>query len=482
MAVKIVPIDNDLEEIQQEIDIMRQSDSDYIIKCYHSYVSRDMKHIWMAMEIAEGGSVNDLMFVMDEVMTPQQIREVAASAMLGLVYLHRKLIIHRDIKAGNILLNEKGQVKLADFGVSAVLQSKNERCRTAIGAPFWMAPEVIQEEPYDGRADVWSLGITMIEMAEARPPNAHIHPMRALFVIPTQPPPTLTEPDDFPKDLVQFTATCLTKAHDKRKTSEEMLKHPFIEKTVRRLQKEHGVSPIMEKLVRKALPAIQEFRNLDSDDSDDEEAYEEATFDPREEERVKANLAEQERKDKADREKVQLQQAERKEAERKEAARKAAEATSQVRRHASSADVPVRGSDGPHKLPLIRPGTLAKKNIKKERQTLKAGNAPVNPEGFIPKGQQNNMEFEDVKKMLTPDEATGGTEQELRDTFGATVMTKEFIHLLKKSKEKEPDLFDILNSVTDPEEAMEMAVAVLKLAVGQKPVLLRELDGEDDDR
>jgi len=151
----------------------------------------------------------------------------------GLNHLHEKQRIHRDIKAGNILLNDKCVAKLADFGVSG--QSKDfTKHHTVIGTPFWMAPEVIQEE-YDKEADIWSLGITAIEMAEGKPPYYNIHPMRAIFMIPTRPPPKLSNPEAWSTEFISFVAACLQKKPQDRPTALKLLKHPFIlkERTVK---------------------------------------------------------------------------------------------------------------------------------------------------------------------------------------------------------------------------------------------------------
>lgn len=271
VALKVVKLDNDEEEVQQEIDCMRMCTTPYVLKLFSAYESLDHTHVYMGMEICEAGSVNDLMFATDQTLNEQQIRDVAAGITLGLQYVHDKNIIHRDIKAGNILLNVAGQVKLADFGVSALVQSRFERCHTAIGAPFWMSPECISEEPYDGRTDIWSLGITLIEMAEGRPPNSHIHPMRALFLIPTQPPPKFTVPDKWSRDLRAFVRACLTRAHDDRPSAQELIQFKFIQKTTKKLEANHGCSNVVEKLVNTSMPAILELREIDSDESDDDE-------------------------------------------------------------------------------------------------------------------------------------------------------------------------------------------------------------------
>jgi len=227
-AIKRVPVENDLEEILNEIKIMKQCRSPYIISYYGSYFKEN--ELWIVMEYCGAGSVSDLMRITDKVLNEEQIAVVVRDALKGLVYLHSLRKIHRDIKAGNILLNEKGESKLADFGVSGQLSDTMAKRQTVIGTPFWMAPEVIQEVGYDVKADLWSLGITCIEMAEGKPPYSNIHPMRAIFMIPSRPPPKLTEPDNWSKDFNDFIAKCLTKNPEQRPHASELLKHPFVQK------------------------------------------------------------------------------------------------------------------------------------------------------------------------------------------------------------------------------------------------------------
>jgi len=178
------------------------------------------------------GSVRDLMTTLERSLTEPEIAAVCKGAISGLDYLHshpNNKIIHRDVKAANILLTEEAEVKIADFGVSAQLETAT-KTEEQTGTPLWMAPEVLlnQKGGYGCKCDIWSLGITAIEMAEKYPPNSDMHPLRAMKLIPTKPPPTFSKPESFSTSFQDFVAKCLTKDPTTRPSANELSKHPFI--------------------------------------------------------------------------------------------------------------------------------------------------------------------------------------------------------------------------------------------------------------
>ena len=192
-AVKLVPIEQDTGEVEREIATLKHCDSPNIVQYYGSATKEG--ELWIIMEFCAGSSLCDIMEARGRCLNEEQLAAAIAGTLDGLTYLHGRKHIHRDVKAGNLLLSEAGVIKLADFGVSAQISSTLSKRRTIIGTPFWMAPEVISGGPadapdtkgHDAKADVWSLGITAIELTDGRPPNSDLHPMRAIFLIPSRP-------------------------------------------------------------------------------------------------------------------------------------------------------------------------------------------------------------------------------------------------------------------------------------------------------
>ncbi|ORY22135.1 kinase-like domain-containing protein [Naematelia encephala] len=226
VAIKMIDLessDDDITEIQQEISHLSACDSEWVTRYYGSFVRG--YRLWIVMEYLAGGSCLDLL--KPGTMTEAQIAIICRELLLGLNYLHGEGTIHRDIKAANVLLSATGAVKLADFGVAAQLSSHKSQRHTFVGTPFWMAPEVIRQAGYDARADIWSLGITAIEMLKGEPPLAEYHPMRVLFLIPKAKAPRL-EPSEGSPEFRDFIERCLQKDPKDRATAKELLNHKFI--------------------------------------------------------------------------------------------------------------------------------------------------------------------------------------------------------------------------------------------------------------
>jgi len=185
------------------------------------------------MDYCAVGSIKDLINLTLEPLDEHLIVEVCVGVLNGLAYLHAQKIIHLDIKAANLLVTQDGTVKLGDFGVSAQLRTESSSMRATdlIGSPLYMAPEVIKLEKYNTKADIWSLGITLIELAEGRPPNNDISNIHELLKLPLRPPAKLKNSSSFSPEFNDIIALCLVKDFANRSSAQDLLLHPFIQKT-----------------------------------------------------------------------------------------------------------------------------------------------------------------------------------------------------------------------------------------------------------
>uniref|UniRef100_A0A8D3B5B3 non-specific serine/threonine protein kinase n=1 Tax=Scophthalmus maximus TaxID=52904 RepID=A0A8D3B5B3_SCOMX len=276
VAIKQVPVESDLQEIIKEISIMQQCNSPYVVRYYGSYFKNS--DLWIVMEYCGAGSVSDIIRLRNKTLTEEEIASIVQSTLKGLEHLHFMRKIHRDIKAGNILLNSEGQAKLADFGVAGQLTDTMAKRNTVIGTPFWMAPEVIQEIGYNCVADIWSLGITAIEMAEGKPPYADIHPMRAIFMIPNNPPPTFRNPDLWSPAFQEFVGQCLVKNPENRATATQLLQHPFVKSAKSSSVLRALITDAMEIKLKREEEAEQREQDAEDDDNSDEDEVDQGTM------------------------------------------------------------------------------------------------------------------------------------------------------------------------------------------------------------
>jgi serine/threonine protein kinase len=212
VALKIINLDtadDDVADIQREVALLTHlRDAVNITKYYGCYL--DGPRVWIVMEYASGGSVRTLMKACKEgIVQEKYIVVITREMLLALSYLHRMGVIHRDLKAANVLITAIGKVMLCDFGVSALLATSQSKRNTLVGTPYWMAPEVAQPVPaYDTKADIWSLGITIYEMVTGSPPHSNLDGMKVVQLIPRTKPPRLNEGEGS-RDLREFVASCL---------------------------------------------------------------------------------------------------------------------------------------------------------------------------------------------------------------------------------------------------------------------------------
>lgn len=290
-AIKIMDVtEEEEEEIKLEINVLKKySHHKNIATYYGAFIHKSLPgkddKLWLVMEYCGAGSVTDLVKSTKTLSLKEEwIAYICREIAKGLSHLHACKIIHRDIKGQNVLLTDDAEVKLVDFGVSAQLDRTIGRRNTFIGTPYWMSPEVIacEENPdakYDNRSDLWSLGITAIEMAESHPPLCDMHPMRALFLIPRNPPPRLKQPRKWSSKFHAFIETVLIKDYTQRPHTDALLRHTFFkslpnDRIIKMQLKDHldrtrkGRMHLNAPGLNQNNPVSNAFINDDEDDND----------------------------------------------------------------------------------------------------------------------------------------------------------------------------------------------------------------------
>ncbi|XP_033834077.1 serine/threonine-protein kinase 10 [Periophthalmus magnuspinnatus] len=270
-AAKVIETksEEELEDYMVEIDILAKCDHRYIVKLLDAFY-HDNK-LWIMIEFCPGGAVDANMLELDRGLTEPQIKVVCRQMLEALLYLHSMKIIHRDLKAGNVLLMLDGDIKLADFGVSAKNTKTLQRRDSFIGTPYWMAPEVVmcetmKDAPYDYKADIWSLGITLIELAQIEPPHHELNPMRVLLKIAKSEPPTLDSPHKWSPEFNDFLRKCLDKNPETRPSAAQLLEHRFVSSV-------NSNRPLRE-LVAEAKAEVMEEIEHNSEDGEEDETME----------------------------------------------------------------------------------------------------------------------------------------------------------------------------------------------------------------
>jgi len=255
-------IDYNYNSVQQETSLMRKvSNSDYIVKYYGSYFSRKSNTIWLILEYCSSGSAIDLMLSMNRTFSEVEVATIMEMILKGCILMHKQNLIHRDIKGANILISEDGYAKLGDFGVGAFLSDEEYRISKK-GSPYWMSPQVASCSQYDSKTDIWSLGITCIELLEGEPPFSELKPKKVMERISKKPPSAgeIIDLNEHTPEFKSFVEHCLEKDPKKRFSANDLLKHEFIKKFSK--GKEY-----IQNLVNKYQANVEKFR------ADSEEEY-----------------------------------------------------------------------------------------------------------------------------------------------------------------------------------------------------------------
>ncbi|XP_040604362.1 serine/threonine-protein kinase 10 [Mesocricetus auratus] len=272
-AAKVIETksEEELEDYIVEIEILATCDHPYIVKLLGAYYY-DGK-LWIMIEFCPGGAVDAIMLELDRGLTEPQIQVVCRQMLEALDFLHGKRIIHRDLKAGNVLMTLEGDIRLADFGVSAKNLKTLQKRDSFIGTPYWMAPEVVlcetmKDAPYDYKADIWSLGITLIEMAQIEPPHHELNPMRVLLKIAKSDPPTLLTPSKWSVEFRDFLKIALDKNPETRPSAAQLLEHPFVSSVT----SNKALRELVAEAKAEVMEEIEDARDDGRDDGEEEDA------------------------------------------------------------------------------------------------------------------------------------------------------------------------------------------------------------------
>ena len=248
-------INYNYKSVQQETSLMRKvSNSDYIVKYYGSYFSRKTNTIWLILEYCSSGSAIDLMLSMDRTFSEVEVATIMEMILKGLIVMHSENLIHRDIKGANILISEEGYAKLGDFGVGAALSEEKYRISKK-GSPYWMSPQVASSVKYDFKTDIWSLGVTCVELLEGEPPFSDLKPRNVMEKISKHPPSAeeMIDLNEHTTEFKSFLEHCLEIDPKKRYSAMDLLKHQFIIKYSKGRK-------YLEKLVKKHQKDVEKFR------------------------------------------------------------------------------------------------------------------------------------------------------------------------------------------------------------------------------
>lgn len=248
-------INYNYKSVQQETSLMRKvSNSDYIVKYYGSYFSRKTNTIWLILEYCSSGSAIDLMLSMDRTFSEVEVATIMEMILKGLTVMHSENLIHRDIKGANILISEEGYAKLGDFGVGAALSEEKYRISKK-GSPYWMSPQVASSVKYDFKTDIWSLGVTCVELLEGEPPFSDLKPRNVMEKISKHPPSAeeMIDLNEHTTEFKSFLEHCLEIDPKKRYSAKDLLKHQFIIKYSKGRK-------YLEKLVKKHQKDVEKFR------------------------------------------------------------------------------------------------------------------------------------------------------------------------------------------------------------------------------